>query len=774
MKLCNIHLLLSSLVLLGCIKTTQAVDAPVRVKIEDIKSEGFYILKWNETKNGEYFRSITGLTYAGSDRFYAISEDDEDPNRFFKINFDMKTQPTIETITNLTKPNPGNVTVFENADLLSPQAIARKSSGGDLFIAHDNKDITLFDKDNGRQKGEDYADPILTDFEVDQGLTSLSFDHARSNILWTASEVGSGDDGMRKVRFIAINIDDKTVEEQYVYKIDGDSGNGVVSIIALDDNGSFLVLERIKKSGAEFDARLYYASSQNALNVDSYGNLDDADIENVLDKEHLVEFSELSVFAGDIGNFEAMALRSIDQSKARVVLVSNNEFAEDVETQFLVLKLDLSVIGVALPDEETDELPGDPPSTRAINAKAWLHPDDPQESVIFGTLGAAGFGVYALSGSLLYRVDPSGANYYGIDVLYAFEYEDDAGELMLVDLLIVSDVEDGTIDIYKINPDNIANDGLDLINGNVESGLDDPQAVVAYTSPYTGKTYVFVVENDGDDSIIYQLELKSDGSGEVDTTVVDRCGENDQIHLSGESVGMVVDREIGYLYVTVKGDNGGIFRFDAEPGCSTDNPTGGNFPPIKSYGAHPRVFPLGECEGDCDSDNDCDTGLKCFHRNKFDPVPGCSGNDSSRTDYCIRTPKPVTRRDVAKDINEKLVGYSNGDFDRHFTGLDIYYGKEYDGYLIASHQSDSTFAVFERQDDNDFEGFFTVGTKYRTNNKIDKADATEGVGIINVNLGPEFSCGLLIVQDANNEDPDIEEDDGGTLINSSSNFKMGT
>jgi hypothetical protein len=73
---------------------------------------------------------------------------------------------------------------------------------------------------------------------------------------------------------------------------------------------------------------------------------------------------------------------------------------------------------------------------------------------------------------------------------------------------------------------------------------------------------------------------------------------------------------------------------------------------LKSYGATPPSsrFPLGECEGDCDSNDECGLGLQCFQRGKFDRVPpGCSGNDNSRTDYCIRdniseesTPAPVS------------------------------------------------------------------------------------------------------------------------------------
>ena len=36
------------------------------------------------------------------------------------------------------------------------------------------------------------------------------------------------------------------------------------------------------------------------------------------------------------------------------------------------------------------------------------------------------------------------------------------------------------------------------------------------------------------------------------------------------------------------------------------------------------AWPLEECAGDCDSDADCSTGLKCFTRDRLEGVPGCS------------------------------------------------------------------------------------------------------------------------------------------------------
>ncbi|KAL3916149.1 MAG: hypothetical protein SGILL_005311 [Bacillariaceae sp.] len=50
------------------------------------------------------------------------------------------------------------------------------------------------------------------------------------------------------------------------------------------------------------------------------------------------------------------------------------------------------------------------------------------------------------------------------------------------------------------------------------------------------------------------------------------------------------------------------------------------------------AFKLGECEGDCDQDDDCLPGLICFEREAARvAVPGCAGGeeDNSLTDYCV-------------------------------------------------------------------------------------------------------------------------------------------
>ena len=72
---------------------------------------------------------------------------------------------------------------------------------------------------------------------------------------------------------------------------------------------------------------------------------------------------------------------------------------------------------------------------------------------------------------------------------------------------------------------------------------------------------------------------------------------------------------------------------------------------------------LKECQADCDSDKDCASGLKCFQRNGNEKVPGCEGSAVRGADYCI--PKERFLKDISVNgrSNPKL-GLCEGDCDR--------------------------------------------------------------------------------------------------------------
>jgi hypothetical protein len=76
------------------------------------------------------------------------------------------------------------------------------------------------------------------------------------------------------------------------------------------------------------------------------------------------------------------------------------------------------------------------------------------------------------------------------------------------------------------------------------------------------------------------------------------------------------------------------------PGCSSRGISGSDYciyPELKDFGLIPPAIelPLQLCQGDCDDDGDCASGLKCFQRTGLTPVPGCYGSGISGSDYCI-------------------------------------------------------------------------------------------------------------------------------------------
>ena len=64
-------------------------------------------------------------------------------------------------------------------------------------------------------------------------------------------------------------------------------------------------------------------------------------------------------------------------------------------------------------------------------------------------------------------------------------------------------------------------------------------------------------------------------------------------------------------------------------------------------------YPLGLCDGDCDHDGDCATGLYCYRRSEFEPVPGCDGLGSRGKDYCIPESKRPTLKPLVTVVNNR-------------------------------------------------------------------------------------------------------------------------
>jgi 3-phytase len=102
----------------------------------------------------------------------------------------------------------------------------------------------------------------------------------------------------------------------------------------------------------------------------------------------------------------------------------------------------------------------------------------------------------------------------------------------------------------------------------------------------------------------------------------------------------------------------------------------------------------------------------------------------------------------ASEADRSLVAAADG---THITadveGLTIYRGATEDsGYLLASSQGDSSYAIFERQPPNRFVGRFRIGAGV-----VDAASESDGIDVIAAPLGDRFPHGLFVAHDTRNE-----------------------
>lgn len=81
-------------------------------------------------------------------------------------------------------------------------------------------------------------------------------------------------------------------------------------------------------------------------------------------------------------------------------------------------------------------------------------------------------------------------------------------------------------------------------------------------------------------------------------------------------------------------------------------------------------------------------------------------------------------------------------------GLTIAYGSDGQGFLIASSQGNSTFAVYRREGANEYVKSFRIVP----GNRIDAVTNTDGIDVTTANLGPLFPQGVFVAQDGANDD----------------------
>jgi 3-phytase len=192
---------------------------------------------------------------------------------------------------------------------------------------------------------------------------------------------------------------------------------------------------------------------------------------------------------------------------------------------------------------ETEPVPRHNNEDSADDPAIWIHPRQPEKSVIIGTDKKGGLATYNLVGGQL-NYYPHG-NMNNCDLRKGFPLGGDT-----IDILAASNRSFQSISLYKISENGV----LDSVHSRtiVSSMTDEVYGLCMYKSPKTGGFYVFVNSKAGE---VEQWEL-FENAGFVDAKLVRSFA------LGTQTEGMVADDENSTLYLGK--EMAGVFKFDAE------------------------------------------------------------------------------------------------------------------------------------------------------------------------------------------------------------------
>jgi myo-inositol-hexaphosphate 3-phosphohydrolase len=698
---------------------------------------------------------LSGVTYdAAKNQYYAISDDRSSNARFYT--FTLNPVTNVVTFTNVVQLKDANGTAFVT-NSLDPEGIAL-TSNGTVFISSEgevrpdlgaSRVTNPFIKEFSLTTGQEIKSlpvpqkfrPVVEDTNnngvVDTGDTQIT--GVRNNLafesltitpdqktLYTATENALFQDGPRttlttgsRSRIIQYNLVSGQPEKEYLYIADPiakapiggtAADSGLVDLLAIDNRGTILALERSFAVGQGNTIKIYEISLQGATDIntiDSLNSLSAAQLAAIqpAQKRLVLNLDTLGLPNSDgnhptgTDNIEGLAFGpKLADGRQSIVLVSDDNF--NAATQFTqILTLSADVIPTVTPIVETrPDLLDDPNVSFSQRADAddpaiYVNGTDSSKSLVVTSVKNGGLRIYDLAGNLLQTINPTNIRYNNVDLQYGFTL---GGQK--IDIAVASDRNNDKLAIFKIDPNGTSGNYLANITdssaatifqgspftGSYSASTRSAYGLAIYRSPVTNDYYVFTSRRQTGD--VAQLKLVDKGNGTIGYELVRNftIPSSTTVGATPQTEGMVVDQETGFLYIGQ--EDVGIWKFNAEP-------------------------------------------------------------NSSSTGKLIEKVKAEGGKNLTADVE----------------GLTIYYGKNGTGYLLASSQGDNSFAAYTREGNNDFLGRFGVGN----NGTIDSVQESDGADVINLPLGPNFPFGVFITQDGSNDPATIVNNE-----NISSNFKL--
>ena len=325
---------------------------------------------------------ISGITYdPGTNLYYGLSDDRgnraepaegasfDEPARYYDIAIDLSDGSLDEgdvTFTEFTTLSNVGGSPF-NGGAIDPEGIALAENGnlyisseGDAdnlinpFVAEFTAEGQIFDNLPVPEKFLPTADQSsgIQNNQAFEGLTITP----DNQFLYTATEgalfqdeESSSLESVSPSRIIQYNLSTQEPIAEFAYLTDAvaetpepDDSYGLVELLAVDDEGTLLAMERSFVSGIGNNIRIYEIDTQDATDVSDIESLADADIAELAIEKRLVADLEAD-FGIEEDNVEALTFGgTLPDGSQSLIAVSDNNFNSNGQlTQFLAFSLDI-------------------------------------------------------------------------------------------------------------------------------------------------------------------------------------------------------------------------------------------------------------------------------------------------------------------------------------------------------------------------------------------------------------------------------------------------
>ncbi|MEU3917809.1 phytase [Streptomyces sp. NPDC029004] len=395
----------------------------------------------------------------------------------------------------------------------------------------------------------------------------------------------------------------------------------------------------------------------------------------------------------------------------------------------LVLVTSLAVLAAAVPAEARTPAPGSLPAVtpraetptlyddeaggnaNADDPAIWRNAADPGRSLVIATAKEGGLRVYDLDARQVQsipapagpRPDDAPGRFNNVDLVQGLRLSSQKA-----DIAVTTDRGNDRLRVYRIDRDRPGGPLIDVTDPAAEpvfsTGQDEindqktAYGLATWTDRSSGRSYALVSRRNRTAVALLELTARPDGTvGYRKLRTLDLpstfrlpdgsswtpCAEPGELP---QVEGMVVDPANGMLYAGQ--EDVGIWRMRAD---LTGRPQ--LVDKVREFGI-PGVYD--------EETEECTAGAD----------PGFGG------------------KRLAADVE----------------GLTLLTERDGDGYVMASSQGDNTFALYDREleDDNEYEGGFRVAAATGT---LDGSEECDGAAVLNAPLGRKYPHGLLVVQD---------------------------